>query len=153
MPPFITHLRFPMSLPWCYFIMSLIDWYRYWLCTKIVKYLGVKVTSDKKEQTKVAKEQIDKNIKVMRWRLGSADSDVIQQLIFCLSRSMLIYIGTPILATGIWRRSDIDRIEASLYRKVLRVGNMISNQAILHTITSIRLAGEVTNYLFQGACE
>ena len=27
---------------------------------------GVKVTSDKKEQTKVAKEQIDKNIKVMR---------------------------------------------------------------------------------------
>jgi hypothetical protein len=96
---------------------------------------------------------MDKNIEVMRWRLGSADSDVIQQLIFCLSRSMLIYIGTPILATGIWRRSDIDRIEASLYRKVLTVGNMISNQAILHTITSIRLAGEVTNYLFQGACE
>jgi hypothetical protein len=54
-------------------------------------------------------------------RLGSADSDVLQQLIFCISRSMLIYIGTPILATGIWRRSDIDRIEASLYRKVLRV--------------------------------
>ena len=55
-----------------------------------------KVTSDKKEQTKDAKEEIDKNIKVMRWRLGSADSDVIQQLIFCLSRSMLIYIDTPI---------------------------------------------------------
>ena len=46
-------------------------------CTKVVKYLGVKVTSDKKEQTKVAREQIDKNIKVMRWRLGRADSDVI----------------------------------------------------------------------------
>jgi hypothetical protein len=89
----------------------------------------------------------------MRWRLGSADSDVIQQLIFCVSRSMLIYIGTPKLATGIWRCSDIDRIEASLYRKVLIVGNMIFNKAILHTITSIRLAGEVTNYLFKGACE
>ena len=148
MPLVITHLRVPMSLSWCYFIMSLIDWYRYWLCTKIVKYLGVKVTSDKKEQTKVAKEQIDKNIKVMRWRLGSADSDIIQQLIFCLSRSMLIYIGTTILASDIWRRSDIDRIEASLYRKVLRVWNMISNKAILYTITSIRFAGEVTNYLF-----
>jgi hypothetical protein len=43
-----------------------------------VKYLGVRVTVDKKEQTRVAREQIDKNIKVMRWRLGRADSDVIQ---------------------------------------------------------------------------
>ena len=47
-------------------------------CSKIVKYLGVKVAIDKKEQTQVAREQIDKNIKIMRWRLGRADSDVIQ---------------------------------------------------------------------------
>jgi hypothetical protein len=47
-------------------------------CTKTVRYLGVRVTVDKKEQTRVAREQIDKNIKVMRWRLGRADSDVIQ---------------------------------------------------------------------------
>jgi hypothetical protein len=44
----------------------------------MVKYLGVKVTVDRKEQTKVAREQIEKNIRVMRWRLGRADSDVIQ---------------------------------------------------------------------------
>ena len=47
-------------------------------CSKIVKYLGVKVAIDKKEQTRVTREQIDKNIKIMRWRLGRADSDVIQ---------------------------------------------------------------------------
>ena len=47
-------------------------------CAKIVKYLGVKVAIDKKEQTRVTREQIDKNIKIMRWRLGRADSDVIQ---------------------------------------------------------------------------
>ena len=47
-------------------------------CTKVVKYLGVRVAIDKKEQTRVTREQIDKNIKVMRWRLGRADSDVIQ---------------------------------------------------------------------------
>jgi hypothetical protein len=47
-------------------------------CTKVVKYLGVKVTIDRKEQTKVAREQIEKNIRIMRWRLGRADSDVIQ---------------------------------------------------------------------------
>ena len=60
-------------------------------CTKVVKYLGVRVAIDKKEQTRVTREQIDKNIKIMRWRLGRADSDVIQQLMCCLSRSMLIY--------------------------------------------------------------
>ena len=48
---------------------------------------------------------------------------------------------------------EVDRIEASLYRKVLRVGNMISNKAILNTMTSIRLAGEVVNYLSKGAWE
>jgi hypothetical protein len=66
---------------------------------------------------------------------------------------MLIYIGTPMVAAGIWKRADIDRVEASLYRKVLGVGNMIPNRAILHTMTSIRLAGEVVNYLSKEAWE
>jgi hypothetical protein len=46
-------------------------------CVKMVKYLGVRVTIDRKEQSQVTREQIDKNIKIMRWRLGRADSDVI----------------------------------------------------------------------------
>ena len=57
------------------------------------------------------------------------------------------------VAAGIWKRPEIDRIEASLYRKVLRVGNMISKKAILHTMTSVRLAGEVVNYLSRSAWE
>ena len=64
---------------------------------------------------------------------------------------MLIYLGTPMVAAGAWKRQDIDRIEASLYRKVLGVGNMVSNKAILNTMTSIRLAGEVVNYLSKEA--
>ena len=47
-------------------------------CVKVVKYLGVRVAVDKKEQNRVTREQIDKNIKLMRWRLGRADSDVIE---------------------------------------------------------------------------
>jgi sortase (surface protein transpeptidase) len=66
---------------------------------------------------------------------------------------MLIYIGTPMVAASLWKRSDIDRIEASLYRKVLRIGNMVSNRAILNTMTNIRLAGEVINYLSKEAWE
>ena len=60
---------------------------------------------------------------------------------------MLIYLGTPMVAARLWKRKDIDRIEASLYRKVLRRNNMVSNKVILHSMTSIRLAGEVVNYL------
>jgi hypothetical protein len=46
-------------------------------CAKMVKYLGVRITIDRKEQTQVTREQIDKNVKIMRWRLGRLDSDVV----------------------------------------------------------------------------
>jgi len=64
---------------------------------------------------------------------------------------MLIYIGTPMVAVGLWKRGDIDKIEASLYRKVMRIGNDIPNTVILNTMTSIRLAGEVINHLSREA--
>jgi hypothetical protein len=46
-------------------------------CARTVKYLGVKVTLDMQEQKVIAREQIDRNVKLLRWRLGRADSDVI----------------------------------------------------------------------------
>jgi len=79
----------------------------------------------------------------MRWRIGKAEPDVVQRLTCCLARSMLIYIGTPLAAVGLWKREDIDRVEASLYRKVLRIGNDIPNSAVLNIMTSTRLAREV----------
>ena len=112
-----------------------------------MKYLGVRVTCDRSEQTKISREQIDKNVKILRWKIGKADPDVVQQLTCCLARAMLIYIGTPMVAAGLWKRVDVDGIEASLYRKIMRIGNNIPNKAILNTMTNIRLAGEVINYL------
>jgi hypothetical protein len=73
----------------------------------------------------------------MRWRIGKADPDVIQQLTCCLARSMLIYIGTPMMAVGLWKRDDINKIEASLYRKIMSIGNDIPNTAVLNTMTNI----------------
>ena len=64
---------------------------------------------------------------------------------------MLIYIGTPLMAVGLWKRDDINRVEASLYRKIMRIGNDIPNRAILNTMTNIRLAGEVIYYLSREA--
>ena len=87
----------------------------------------------------------------MRWRIGKAEPDVIQRLTCCLARSMLIYIGTPLAAVGLWKREDIDRVEASLYRKILRIGNDIPNSAVLNIMTSTRLAGEVIHSLSREA--
>jgi hypothetical protein len=88
---------------------------------------------------------------MLRWRIGKAEPDVVQRLTSCLARSMLIYIGTPLAAVGLWKREDIDRVEASLYRKILRIGNDIPNSAVLNIMTSTRLAGEVTHYLSKDA--
>ena len=42
-----------------------------------VKYLGVKVTCDRQEQLKIYREQIDKNIKMLRWMIEKAEPDLI----------------------------------------------------------------------------
>ena len=55
------------------------------------------------------------------------------------------------VAASIWKRQDFDQIEASLYRKVLGVSNIVSNKAILNTMTNIQLAVEVVNYLSKEA--
>ena len=46
-------------------------------CITAVKYLGVRVTVDKKQQLKVSKEQINKNTSLLRWRLKNVDVDVL----------------------------------------------------------------------------
>ena len=64
---------------------------------------------------------------------------------------MLIYIGTPLMAVGLWKREDIDRVEASLCRTIMRIGNDIPNSTVLNTMTSTRLAGDVIYYLSREA--
>jgi len=122
-------------------------------CTISVKYLGVRVAVDKKDQIRISKEQINKNVQLLRWRLKRVDSDVLERLTCCLARSMLIYIGTPLAAAGLWKRKDIDRFEAGIYRKILGAPNNIPNKAILNTMTSMRLAGEAITHLSRSAWE
>jgi len=66
---------------------------------------------------------------------------------------MLIYIGTSLSAAGLWKRQDIDRFEAAIYRKILGLPNNIPNKAILNTMTSMRLAGEAITQLSKKAWE
>ena len=122
-------------------------------CTKAVKYLEVKVVLNRKEQLAVAKEQINKNINMLKCRLRNAEPDVLQQLTCCLARSILIYIGTPLVTVGLWHKKDIDRLEAGQYRKILGCNNTITNKAILHTMTSMKLAGDAIMQLQKGVYE
>ena len=46
-------------------------------CVRIVKYLGVRVNVDAKEQRRVAKEQIHRNLNALKWRLKGGEPDVI----------------------------------------------------------------------------
>ena len=56
-------------------------------------------------------------------------------------------------AAGLWKRQDIDRFEAAIYRKILGLPNNIPNKAILNTMTSMRLAGEAITQLSKKAWE
>ncbi len=122
-------------------------------CRKSVKYLGLKVATDRSEQRRMAKEQIQRNLNALRWKLKGRELNVVQQLNCCLARSLLIYIGTLMVVAGLWRRQDIDSLEAGLYRKILFVGNGVSNKAILNTMLRIRLVGEAIQHLAKGAWE
>ena len=60
-----------------------------------------------------------------------------------LARSILVYIGTPMVATGLWKREDFDRTEAQLFRQINGLSNIISNKAIMNAACSMRNACEI----------
>jgi len=53
------------------------------------------------------------------------------------------------VATGLWSKSDINKIEAGLYRKILCYNNSISNRVILNTMSTMKLAGDAIYSLQQ----
>ena len=46
-------------------------------CRKEVKYLGVRDTTDRKDQRKIAKEQIERNLNSPRWRLKDGEPSIV----------------------------------------------------------------------------
>ena len=75
------------------------------------------------------------------------DLDIKETLTCVLARSILVYTGTPLVAAGLWKREDIDRIEAQLFREVNSLPNVISNKAILNVACSLRNAWEIVEPL------
>jgi hypothetical protein len=75
------------------------------------------------------------------------DVDIKETLTCVLARSILIYIGTPMVAAGLWKRDDIDRTEAQLYRSINNLPNVISNRALMNVACGLRNAWDIVEPL------
>ncbi len=116
-------------------------------CSTHVKYLGVPVHLDQKVQREKCYASIKRNLGHLRWKLRKVDLDIKETLTCVLARSILVYTGTPMVAAGLWKREDIDRLEAQLFREVNSLPNVISNKAIMNVACSMRNAWEIVEPL------
>ena len=83
----------------------------------------------------------------MKWKLRKVDIDIKETLTCVLPRSILIYIGTPLVAAGLWKRNDINRIEAQLYRSINNLPNLVSNKALMNVACVLRNAWDIVEPL------
>ena len=83
----------------------------------------------------------------MKWKLRKVDFAIKETLTCVLARSILIYIGTPMVAAGIWKREDIDRTEVQLYRSINNLPNLVSNKALMNVACGLRNAWEIVEPL------
>ena len=100
-------------------------------CMQRVKYLGVPVHVDLKQQRKLAKETVERNLNILRWKLKNIDVNIKYTLMCALARSILVYIGTPLVAANVWSQKHVEQIEAQLFRQVNNLPNIISNKALI----------------------
>ena len=66
---------------------------------------------DLKKQREACMTSIKRNLNHLKWKLSKVDIEIKETLMCVLARSILIYIGTPMVAADLWNRQDIDRIE------------------------------------------
>ena len=90
---------------------------------------------------------VKRNLGHLKWKLRKVDSAIKETLTCVLARSILVYIGTPMVAAGLWKREDIDRTEAQLFRQINGLPNVISNKAIMNVACSMRNAWEIVEPL------
>ena len=73
-------------------------------CATNVKYLGLPVHLDQKAQKEKCVASIKRNLGHLKWKLRKVDLDIKETLTCVLARSILVYIGTPMVTAGLWKR-------------------------------------------------
>ena len=72
---------------------------------------------------------------------------IMEQIINAFARSLLIYIGTPMVAAGIWKRQDVDRKERQVFKKMAMVPNSVNPEIITNLMREKRPAWTVIEKL------
>ena len=67
-------------------------------CMTNVKYLGVPIHVNEKQQTDMCISSIKRNLNFLRWKLKHVEVAIKETLTCFLARSILVYIGTPLVA-------------------------------------------------------
>ena len=70
----------------------------------MVNYLGVPICLDPKVQRDKCITSIKRNLGLMKWKLRKVDVAIKETLTCVFARSILIYIGTPMVTARLWKR-------------------------------------------------
>lgn len=94
--------------------------------------MGVRISIDPKITIKNAKASILRNVGTMRHRLRLASVNVKEKVLTAYTRSLIVYFGTPLFISGLWKEQDIMKLEKHVYRKLMGAPTDISGQLILN---------------------
>ena len=83
---------------------------------------------------KLADRQIRRNIQYPRWKLRGANSQVMETLLTSYARSLLIYIGTPMVAANLWQTQNIEDKEKSYIKDSMMLPRSANPDIIANTI-------------------
>lgn len=83
----------------------------------------------------------------MRWKLRLADTRVMETIVNSFGRSLLIYIGTPMVAGGLWKKADIERKEKGIIKESMMIPQNINPDLVANLVRNTRPAAEIVEKL------
>ena len=84
----------------------------------------------------------------MKWqRLRATSINVKEQILVSYARSLIIYFGVPLVVTGIWKDTELDKIEIQYFREILMLPRDIKGAFILNVAQSQRPVSVVVKIL------
>lgn len=116
-------------------------------CMTHVKYLGVPIHVNPKQMHEMCIASVKRNLSHLRWKLKNCDVAIKETLTCVLARSILIYVGTPLVAAQRWKQSDVERVEVQLYRSTHGLTNLVSNKAVMNVACAIRPTWDIVQVL------
>ena len=72
---------------------------------------------------------------------------VMETLINSFGRSLLIYLGTPMVAGGLWNKNIIEKMERSMIKKSMMVPQNINPDIITNLVRNTKPAAEIVERL------